>query len=384
MRIALIAPTYLPARRANTVQVMKMADAAASLGHEVLLAVPGEAPEDLSPELIQKQYGVRHPIPIHWLPRHPGLRSYDFGLRAVQWARRQQANLIYTRHPQAGAAASLSGFPTVLELHDLPQGTLGPMLFHAFLNGRGARQLVVITQALLRDLKSGYSLPEDPHFSLVLPDGVDLQRYENLPDPLTARRSLQEQGELGGLVPDRFTAGYTGHLYPGRGIQHILEMARLMPQVNFLLVGGEPQAVQQVSSQAQRAGLNNLQLTGFVPNAHLPAYQAACDALLMPYQQQVEASSGGDIGRYLSPMKLFEYLACRRPILCSDLPVLREILDETTAVLLPPDRPQAWVKALQSLQQEPKRAARLAEKAAQLARTYTWENRAARIFGSEN
>lgn len=384
MKAAIIAPTYLPARRANTVQVMKMADAILAQGHQVQLLVPGDPPEDLAAEQIRAQYGLQHDFPIHWLPHHPGLRSYDFGLRAVQWARRQQAGLIYTRHPQAAAAGSLSGLPTVLEVHDLPQGTLGPMLFRAFLRGRGARRLVVITRALLRDLQAAYRLPDRPGFTLVLPDGVDLQRYTGLPDPPAARQSLRASGALDGLPAGAFTAGYTGHLYAGRGVHILLELARRLPHVNFLLVGGEPQDVERLRRQARQAGLDNLLLVGFVPNAHLPAYQAACDALLMPYQHRVAASSGGDIGRYLSPMKLFEYLACRRPILCSDLPVLREVLDEDSAVLLPPENPLAWTEALQALQADPERAARLAARAGELAREYTWEKRAARIFDFED
>jgi glycosyltransferase involved in cell wall biosynthesis len=383
MKVAMIAPTFLPALRANTLQVMKMADAALSLGHQVLLAVPGDPPDDPTRAQIQQHYGLQHDFPIHWLPRHPGLRSYDFGLRAVQWARRQQADLIYTRHPQAAAAGSLSGFPTILEVHDLPQGTLGPMLFRAFLRGRGAHRLVVITHALLQDLQSNFQLPPEPGFQLVLPDGVDLQRYTNLPDPLTARQSLQASGELPDLAAMGFTAGYTGHLYAGRGVRLILEMAHRLPQMNFLLVGGQAEDVRRLRKQVVQAGLANVHLTGFVPNADLPAYQAACDTLLMPYQRQVAASSGGDIGRYLSPMKLFEYLACQRPILCSDLPVLREILDESSAVLLPPDDPLAWVAALLALQAEPDRATLLAGRAGQLARQYTWEQRAARIFALE-
>jgi len=94
--------------------------------------------------------------------------------------------------------------------------------------------------------------------------------------------------------------------------------------VSFLLAGGEPEDVAALREKSANLGLSNVILTGFIPNADLPIYQAACDILLMPYQSQVAASSGGDIARYLSPMKLFEYLACGKPILSSDLPVLRE------------------------------------------------------------
>jgi glycosyltransferase involved in cell wall biosynthesis len=79
-------------------------------------------------------------------------------------------------------------------------------------------------------------------------------------------------------------------------------------------------------------------------------------------------------------MKLFEYLACGRAILCSDLPVLHEVLNPENAVLLPPDDTQAWVNALKSLQAEPERRGKLAAKARQVAVLYTWEARAAQVL----
>jgi glycosyltransferase involved in cell wall biosynthesis len=126
--------------------------------------------------------------------------------------------------------------------------------------------------------------------------------------------------------------------------------------------------------------LNNVFLTGFVPNAELPLYQAASDALLMPYQHRVSASSGGDIGAYLSPMKLFEYMACGRPILSSDLPVLGEILNPENAVLLPSDDVDAWVSTVQELHPSPDRCHALGDQARRDVRRYTWKARSERIL----
>jgi glycosyltransferase involved in cell wall biosynthesis len=117
-----------------------------------------------------------------------------------------------------------------------------------------------------------------------------------------------------------------------------------------------------------------------VPNAELPTWQAACDVLLMPYERRVAASSGGDIARYLSPMKLFEYLACGRPVLSSDLPPLREVLTDDNAMLLPPGDIEAWMSALQDLCQDPQRRASLAAAARIDAQGYSWDSRAARIL----
>ena len=261
---------------------------------------------------------------------------------------------------------------------DLPQGTLGPRLFRLFLRGKGARRLVVITRALAEDLKARLNSPaaaDDAHaFTIILPDGVDLRRYADLPTPQAARRSLQP------LLPDRFTAGYTGHLYAGRGMEAILALAGRLPEITFLLVGGEPDETAYVQDQARALNLANLVIAGFIPNAELPIYQAACEVLLMPYQARVSASSGGDISRYLSPMKVFEYMACKRAILSSDLPVLREVLNSNNAVLLDPQDLDAWAGAIRSLQADPVRRQSLAEQACREAVSYTWESRARRIL----
>jgi glycosyltransferase involved in cell wall biosynthesis len=380
VKIALIAPTYLPARRANTIQVMKMAQAQKGLGHEVRVLVPlsGKANQQPAWDDLAHHYGLQQQFQVEWLSTQAQLRSYDYGLISVRQAHRWGVDLIYTRLPQAAALASWIGVPVIYEVHDQPQGALGPWLLNCFLKGSGARVLVVITAALREALASTFALPTNLPL-VVAPDGVDLARYANLPAPEAARQSLIAAFRL---PPSAFVAGYTGHLYPGRGINLILDMAAQLPDVSFLLVGGEPKDVEHLRVKAQSRGLGNLILTGFVPNAELPLYQAACDLLLMPYQWQVSASSGGDIANYLSPMKLFEYLACGRVILSSDLPVLREVLNSKNAVLLPPDDVTAWVAVIRNLQNDPEHRTSLAAQAQKDAQQYSWEARAKKILSA--
>jgi glycosyltransferase involved in cell wall biosynthesis len=281
------------------------------------------------------------------------------------------------------------GCATVFEVHDLPQTRTGSLLLHLFLRGRGRRRLVAITRSLAEDLATKLGAPRETPFVMIAPDGVDLERYANLPEASRARSLLRNDPNLPSDArlafsaqsgTEGFVAGYTGHLYRGRGIDLIFAVAERLPDVIFLVAGGEPQDVDQLREKASLLGRSNVILTGFIPNAALPLYQAACDVLLMPYQQQVAASSGGDIARYLSPMKLFEYLACGRPVLSSDLPVLREILNPNNAVLLPVGDVDAWVAAIQALRTDPERSARLGERARLDASRYTWEGRAAQIL----
>jgi glycosyltransferase involved in cell wall biosynthesis len=179
-------------------------------------------------------------------------------------------------------------------------------------------------------------------------------------------------------LPEAFTAGYSGHLYAGRGIRLILELAQRLPKLRFLLVGGRPEDV--AASKEQARGITNVHFTGFVPNADLPRYQAACDVLLIPYSQQVAGSSGSDIAPYTNPLKMFEYLACGRPVIASNLPILREILNEDNAIILPVGEFQAWVDALLALQRSPRRRAALAKAGRQTAAEHTWQKRAQRLL----
>ena len=386
MKIVLIAPTYLPALRANTIQVMKMAQAIATLGHNLTVLVPqvgGEGRQFSWDDLIH-QYGLSSQFKIEWLSTHPRMRSYDFGLKSVSRSRELGAELIYTRLPQSAAFSSRLGIPTIHEIHDLPKGRMGPLMLRCFLKGNGARALVVITSALRNAIedkygnllsdRKGYSIP-----LIVEPDGVDLARYQNIPTPQQARHSLSKYLPL---LPSSFLAGYTGNFYPGRGSDMILFIANQLPNVHFLLVGGETTDVNRVRQKVDTLGLKNITLTGFIPNAEIGQYQAACDVLLMPYQHKIAASSGGDIAKYLSPMKLFEYMACGRPIISSDLPVLKEILNQENAILLPPDDLTAWVSAIKELRMNPDEGAKLAAQAQQDVQKYAWEARAQKIIST--
>jgi glycosyltransferase involved in cell wall biosynthesis len=74
-------------------------------------------------------------------------------------------------------------------------------------------------------------------------------------------------------------------------------------------------------------------------------------------------------------MKLFDYLGAGRAILTSDLPVIREVLDESSAVFAPPEDLSAWTSALARLCGDDQLRERLSTRARELAQDYTWLER---------
>jgi glycosyltransferase involved in cell wall biosynthesis len=371
MRIAVFSTARVPSRTANSIQVLKVCQALEDLGHSVRLWLPGAAP-GVEWEALGSWYGVRGPVDITWCAATRPLRRYDYALRAVAQATRWHADVYYVWPLQVAALTSLRGLATALEVHDRPQGRFGPLLMRLFLRGRGARRLLPITEGMRARLARDYAIPDRPGFVVVAPMGVDLERYCEISDPAQARR------ELG--WPEAFTVGYTGHLYAGRGIDLILQLASHKPQVRFVLAGGEPLDVRRWSGEAERAGLKNVVFLGFVDNARLPGIQAACDVLVMPYGPKIAVSGGGDTAAVASPMKAFEYLASGRAVMASDLPVFREVLTDEDTVFLPPGDLAAWEAALSDLQANAARRQSLGEHARRDAARYTWVARARRCL----
>jgi glycosyltransferase involved in cell wall biosynthesis len=121
---------------------------------------------------------------------------------------------------------------------------------------------------------------------------------------------------------------------------------------------------------------------GFIPPGELDQLRRTFDVAIAPYEQKVSVDGGGDTGRWMSPMKIFEYMALALPIVCSDLPVLREVLtDEVTALLVPPNDPDAWSRALVRLRDDPVLADRIAQNALHQQRTeFNWLARAGAIL----
>lgn len=366
MKITCISASRVPSSTANSIQVMKVCQALAQLGHAVTLLAPG--PGGSSWEEMAAHYGLVTPFQVEWVPAHPSLRRYDFCWSAVQKAQTAGADVLYVWPLQAAVFGLLKGFPLLLELHGEPEGMFGPLLYRLFLTLPGKKRFLPITQALADYLERAYHRLFVPGELVIAPNGIDLDRFCDLPEPADARRALGFE--------DRLSAGYTGHLYPGRGMGLLVELAKRYPAVQFLWVGGRPEDVGAWRGRLAAEKIDNVIMTGFVENRRLPLYQAAAEILLMPYEKRIAGSSGGNSADYCSPMKMFEYMGCGRAIISSDLPVIHEVLNDENAILCPPEQVDRWAQALGALLADPIRREDLGRRARQDVEAYSWQKRA--------
>ena len=325
MKIALITNSRIPSLTANSIQAMKVAQALMQLGHDARMFAPAET-EPVSQQLLITHYGVRLIPPLELLPSISGLKRLDFIVHAQRAAQKFGAELIYTWLPQSAALALWMKYPVVLEMHADVTGLMGAWWLRQFWNAKGKKTMTVTTSALRNVLERSTKLKLENEAVIVAPNGVELERYASLPSPSEARRQLN--------LPDGLTVGFTGHIYPGRGAELLFELAKQMPHVKFLWVGGTPELVSFWKSKLAQGGVANVTMTGFVEHSRIPLHQAAADVLLMPYSRTIEASSGQDFAEVINPMKMFEYMASGRAIVCADISVIREILNDKNAVFV--------------------------------------------------
>jgi glycosyltransferase involved in cell wall biosynthesis len=311
-------------------------------------------------------YGLTHSFDIEWLPVK---NRRLFTWAAVQRARQLRGDVIYTWMIQSAVFAAGRGMRVVFEAHEPPSGTFGPAWYHLFTARPARKRIAVITRALQSILEKDYgALPAGTY--VLAPNGVELERFAAADDPATARRQIG--------LRELPTVLCAGHLYAGRGADLFLALAQNIASAQFVWVGGKPEDVE--TWKARAAHLPNVTFTGFVENTQLPAYLAAADILLMPYGKAIAGSSGGDSASVASPMKMFEYMAACRAIVTSALPVIREVLDDASAVFCPPDDLAAWTAAIASLLAAPERRATLAAHAARSVGKYAWLARAETIL----
>jgi glycosyltransferase involved in cell wall biosynthesis len=166
---------------------------------------------------------------------------------------------------------------------------------------------------------------------------------------------------------------YTGHLYSPKGVEVLVDAASDLDATVYV-VGGYQDDIQRVRDVTTA---DNVVFTGFIDPAKIPVYQCAADALVAPYTTNARD--------YLSPLKLFEYMAAGRPIVASNLDILREVLDDgSNALLVPPEDASALAEALSTVLKDDELAATLSATARSDADQYTWDQRASDILSFVN
>ena len=395
LRMIYLSTSRIPGEKANTYQVLQMVDAFAAHKVAIRLLYPRRVNTAIMRRVkdIKQYYGLNNEFSVielpaidlmawpqkifGWAPRvSQGFQNRLFEILIHSYSRsvskyltQHSADLYFTRSFKLlvkilGLSPRLA--PRLFfEGHRVPwEATLHPEKLKILSQIGG----VITVNQSLKDEYTRYGI--GPQKIMVAPAGVNLKRFEDVPDKRMARRALHKHD-------DHFLIGYVGHLYPWKGIDTLVQsMLYLSPKYHLVLVGGLPADIRRVQKQVAKMKIPRTTLSGYLPPTEILPYLAAVDVLVLP------TSGKEKMGHYYtSPLKLFEYMAVGRPIVASDLPSTREILQhERNAYLVRADDPSSLAQGIRWVSEHPELAQSLAEQARLEVQAYSWENRAQKII----
>jgi glycosyltransferase involved in cell wall biosynthesis len=368
MRIVYISNSKIPSRAANSIHVMKMCQAFASNGHEVVLLAPCHKNNITNIDLYA-YYGVSESFIIKFVPflNLPKIWLFSYAYNVYKFINKSNFDIAYGRDLKSCflATKSISNLEVIYEAHKPfeKHNIIDKMVFKSIVKRDEFNKLVVISHAL-RNMYFNLSIFSSCKID-VAHDGADIPIKNNKIESICSSN-------------EKLKIGYTGHLYDGRGVEVILELAKRLSNMEFHIVGGVPEDIEYWKCQLNS---NNVTFHGFVEPSEVCKYINSFDILLAPYQNKVTLMGGkGDTSKYMSPLKIFEYMANKKPIIVSDISVLREILSPSEALFVDCTNINEWVSAIKSLKDIHERE-RISQKAFnKLSAHYTWSVRAKKIL----
>lgn len=202
---------------------------------------------------------------------------------------------------------------------------------------RRSRAVIAVAEASRRHIEER-GIPADKLFTIT--NGIDENFF--VPEEKNGLRAARGWSE-------KFVVLYIGTHGLSQGLGTILDTAGLLagaPRFHFVFVGAGAEW-ESLREEAKRRGLNNTEFLPSQPKAAMPDFYAAADACLVPLKKR-------DVFRYNIPSKMFEIMACARPIILGAEGQARQLLDEADAgIAAEPENAGAYRDAILRLAGDP-------------------------------
>jgi len=373
-RLFLIFHGRFPGEKAASVFTAKNAEAFASRGLEVIILAPRRiARSKVSPS---EYFGVKDNFDVVYLPildmfALPLLKHFAFLVTYTTFSisvlfyllfRARVTDIIYSNE-----ALPLLCVPPRLknifyEVHDFPKDS--------FLNRRlmlRAKGIIATNKWKANEIGKLFVVQEKVLYE---PNAVDVSLFEKS-NELVVRQSFS-------LPVGSVLVGYVGALHTmgkEKGIEFLLEVIKKLPS-NFycLIVGGNPDDVERFGDYAEGLGIKeHIIFTGWVKHSDVASYMKACDVLVAPYPKNKHYNL------YMSPMKLFEYMAAGKPIVATRLHSIEEIVNDEDVFFVEPENVLSFMEGIISAVSSSS-ADEKARRVHAIVENHTWKKRANRIL----
>ena len=379
MRIAYLAPRIdVRSSSAEVVHVFEVAKAWKDMGHEVTIFTsrPGRPGGPMAPKF--RDFPVRESLtPLSFPMADAAEVSYCYDL--LRRSRESRPDLLYLRHfastlPARFASGILGArlFVEVNGIHAVEERFLSRR--YAILGGaqrfdglgfHGAERIVAVTAQIADHLVKRYHV--SPASISVVHNGANTDLFRP--------KLRQDCRSRVGFPPDVPIVLFVGDLARWQGVDILIRSVPKILQANpstiFAIVGGGA-ALGELRALAEELDVSpHVLFAGPVAYESVPDLVGACDVAVAP-RRSLRSSS--------SPLKLYEYMACARPVVASRIPEFQVVEDEGAGVLVEPENPERLAEAVAGLLADSGLCQTMGARGREIVeKEYSWRRVAARI-----
>lgn len=263
------------------------------------------------------------------------LRIFFLTFFTILFRRYKRFDVIYRRHTVINSEwilARIFKIPSVVEVNgivydELKMGQWGGF-FSLWLVNKIERYtlpkavaVITVTPGLKEILTENYSLKSNG--ISVIQNGANIDLFYPV-NALEARETLNLKQEDNHIC-------FVGNLFPWQGVEFAIksmtEILNAFPKTCLLIVGNGPLKEELIGLARQLNVLKSLIFVGEVPHQKVPLYVNASDICVVP-------KSGLKSG--YSPLKLYEYMACKKPVVGSRASGLEVVEEKQCGILVEP------------------------------------------------
>jgi glycosyltransferase involved in cell wall biosynthesis len=359
-RILVVAPQPFYEDRGTPIAVLQVVTALSELGHQVdVLTYPVGTPVQVPAVQV---YRCRNPLRIRHVPIGLSVRKVILDVSLVLALRRRlrtRYDCIHAVEEAAFPAAWMGRARGVPVIYDMQSSLPEQLTKHRLLRLWPIQKVLRICEAWLLG-RADVVISSTGLAQRVREAGshrVTVREWAFCASNVTASAEEREalRQELG-IPPSHRVVLYTGSFEEYQGLDHLVaaipDVRARVPGTTFVLVGSTPDRSSGLPAMASRLGLNGaLRIVPRQPRERIRTFLAMADVLVSP------RAYGGNL-----PLKIFEYMAAGRPIVATDIPTHRALLNEERAVMVQPG-PGEMAEGITRLLQDPELAASVADAA---------------------
>ena len=365
MRIAYLFNSSTPSSNPSSIQVVNTCSALTQLSHRVKLIVPNTGQNisllkfygiNKSPKLIKLKYFNKFPLSLYY---------YLFSLFSISHAIFDKTELYITRNIFNLILLNILKKRVIIEIHhDLHnEGRIVKFLCKLInvFNKKNIVKIIAITHAVKKHLVKNFN--------------IDSKKIEVIPSASSLKFKFNK------LKNKKFyNIGYFGSLDSSKGANFIIKLAKKDTINKYYIYGGSKYDV----SRLKKMGIpNNLKINHSVRYGELKPIISKMDILLMPSSTKKIRSIGnfGNIVKFTSPLKLFDYLASGKLIITSNVSVFKEILSNGKNCLVVSNfNTTNWIKKINKAKFETSKINNIKRNAFELSKKHTYIKRAEKIL----